>query len=145
MIQRIAFMTLAAAALLLGACVKYTDGPFMSLRSKQERVANNWKAGQVFRNNLDETDRYEVFGMNFTKAGRLTWQIQLRGQPLVETAAAWELASVKEQVKLTFDLKDPVTGETRLLFMDIRRLAENELWLQYLSEGDYYEVRLVDN
>ncbi|MEO0470188.1 MAG: hypothetical protein AAF206_11245, partial [Bacteroidota bacterium] len=83
--------------------------------------------------------------MSFTKSGRFSWRIQPMGaQAPVEVSADWEFASVKEQIKLTFDEKDPLTGETRLLFMDIIRLTEDELWLEYLTEGDYYRIRLKD-
>jgi hypothetical protein len=139
LLRAFAFLLWALAA---SACVKYEDGPWMSLRSKTARVANTWDADFVFRNQLDETIDYELYQLDFTKEGRLTWRIQPRGGTLAEIGAAWELASVNEQIKITFDAKDPLTGETRLLYADIRRLKENEMWLYFLQNGDYYELRL---
>ena len=81
--------------------------------------------------------------MIFTKEGRLTWVIQKTGQPEpIQITANWELANVKEAIKLTFDEKDPVSGETQLLFLDILRLTSKEMWLHFLTEGDYYDIRL---
>jgi hypothetical protein len=130
-------------ALLAVSCEsKYEDGPLLSLTSKKQRVVNLWKADFVFRNQLDETDKYGLYVMNFEDS-RLTWRTQLNGAPAeIQRGAAWEFAAVKEQIRLQFDEKDPVTGETQLLFLEIRRLKSDELWVTFLAEGDYYEVRL---
>lgn len=80
--------------------------------------------------------------MNFNKSGRLSWRVGIDGLDSQEILADWELASVDEQIKLTFDEKDPVSNETRLLYMDILRLEENSMWIRFLSEGDYYDIRL---
>ncbi|MEZ4829678.1 MAG: hypothetical protein R3C61_25845 [Bacteroidia bacterium] len=134
---------LLSFTVIFSGCRKYEDGPTISFLSKQSRVANDWRAEAVFRNDIDETKDFTVYAMTFSKAGRLTWTIQKEGQidPVIVTGD-WELASVKEQIKITFDAKDPVSGETRLLYMDILRLTEDALWLSFLTEGDYYDLRL---
>ena len=126
------------------SCRKYEDGPNFSLRSKEERVVNNWQAQSVFRNDLDETGQYTAFSMVFERNGRLTWVVDPDATDPVTVGASWELTSLNLQIKLTFDEKDPVSGETRLLYMDIRRLTETEMWLSYLFEGDYYDLKLKD-
>ncbi|MDX2247440.1 MAG: hypothetical protein SF052_11720 [Bacteroidia bacterium] len=139
----VTWVLLLTLSTILSSCRKYEDGPTISFLTKQSRVANDWRAAAVFRNDIDETTDFPVYAMTFSKAGRLTWTIQKEGQvdPVVVTAN-WELASVKEQIKITFDTKDPLSGETRLLYMDILRLTESELWVSFLSEGDYYDLRL---
>ena len=126
------------------ACRKYPDGPSISLISKKERVSNTWNAQQVFRNDIDRTTTYAVYRMEFTKSGRLTWTVQEVGGPEATITAFWELASSDRQIKITFDLPDPNTGETRLLYLDILRLKETEMWIEYLADGDEYQVRLEE-
>lgn len=133
---------LLSVMLLMTACRKYPDGPNFSFVSKEQRVVNNWVVDQLYRNDIEETGLYDSYTMVFTEGGRLTWTLDLRDVDPVVIAASWELASVKEQLKLTYDEKDPISGETRLLFMDIRRLTEDEMWLYFLTGGDYYLVRL---
>lgn len=133
---------LLSITILFSSCGKYPDGPSFSLSSKTSRISNAWTAVSVFRNDIDETEKFAVYAMALTKGGRATWIIQEEGQTIpAEASADWELANVKEAIKLTFDEKDPVSGETRLLFMDILRLTSDELWVRFLTEGDYYDVR----
>ncbi|GAB4421285.1 MAG: hypothetical protein OHK0039_35920 [Bacteroidia bacterium] len=136
----VVLLPVLALVLCFAGCRKYEDGPTMSLRSKQERVVNNWKAVAVYRNDLDETQQYEAYNMIFNKSGRLIWQIQPVGQALLETTADWELANVKEAIKLTYD-----NPADRLLYLDIMRLTEEEMWIHFLSiDGNYYDIRLED-
>ncbi|MEM6802860.1 MAG: hypothetical protein AAF696_15730 [Bacteroidota bacterium] len=128
-------------ATLSTACRKYEEGPNFSLRSKTERVSNDWNFQSLARNNIDESEDYERFNMVFTKEGRLSWTIKKVDQPEITVAGDWELASVNEQVKITFDDPD-INGETRLLFLDILLLEEEQIRFRYLSEGDFYNVFL---
>ena len=136
------WVILLSMAVLFSSCRKYEDGPTISFISKTERVSNNWKVVSLFRNDIDETNDWAKYNMNFTKEGKITWTTQLEGGTEVVQTGTWELASVKEQIKITFDEKDPVSGLTRLLYMDILRLTEDELWISFLTEGDYYDLRL---
>ncbi len=132
---------LMAVPMLFTGCRKYPDGPTISFRPKQERVANNWKATSIFRNNIDETNRYEVYDLSFNRAGTFSWTIKLDGAPADFTlTGTWEIASVDEQIRLEYD--DPSAGETRLLFMDILKLYEDEMWVGFISEGDTYDLKL---
>lgn len=128
--------------LALSGCRKYEDGPTISFQSKEARLADNWVARTLFRNDLDELDRYAVYNLILNRNGRMTWRIQPTGGDLVEVAGDWELANVNEAIRITFDEKDPVSGETRLLFMDIRRLTADEFWVNFTDiEGDNYDVQ----
>lgn len=140
--NRILLSLAIVSMLIVTGCRKYPDGPTISFIPKMNRISQNWVVDQIYRNDIEETDQYDLYGMNFTQGGRLTWTIDLRDIDPVAITGDWELASVKEQVKFTFDEKDPVSGETRLLYMDIRRLTQDQLWLYFLTDGDYYLVRL---
>ncbi len=141
--------------LTLSACRKYEDGPSVSFRSKAARITNVWKIQSLSRNNLDETDRYAFMTWNFqepntNKIGQLEWSYRMAGDSadIIFPPATWELATLKEQIKLTYaGVIDPIGPviETRLLYLDIRRLKEDEMWLEYRLDGDDYFVRLSPN
>jgi hypothetical protein len=141
------FPASAIAALLLGlimvsGCSRYEDGPTFSLTSREARVTNQWTISALFRNDIDETNQYLTYNMLFNEKGTLNWQIELDGGTFTEIGAKWELTSLDRQIKLTFDEPDPVSGEIRLLYMDIRRLTNDEMWLSFLQDGDYYDIQL---
>ncbi|MEM7654502.1 MAG: hypothetical protein AAF399_00105 [Bacteroidota bacterium] len=142
-----AFPGTAVAMFLLGlifisGCRRYEDGPTFSLTSREERVINQWTVESVFRNDIEETSDFLTYIMVFSSNGRLSWQTTLNGGDFVEIGAEWELTSLDRQIKLTFDDPDPISGETRLLYMDIRRLTNDEMWLSFLRDGDYYDLKL---
>ena len=45
-----------------------------------------------------------------------------------------------EQIRLEYT--DPSSSETRLLFMDLLKLQEDEMWVGFISEGDQYDLKL---
>ncbi len=150
------FLAVFALILMLAfaSCRKYDDGPTVSFRSKEARVENVWKVESISRNDLDESDLYQSITWNFQDAnsegvGQLEWTYRLEGDSAdVVFPATWELATLDEQIKLTYlDIVDPINSviETRLLYLDIRRLAEDEFWFEYKLDGDSYFVRLVPN
>ncbi|MEL6192489.1 MAG: hypothetical protein AAFR66_10580 [Bacteroidota bacterium] len=142
--KRLILPFLVIAGICLGACKKYEDGPVFSLRSKKERVANNWKAGLLSRNNLDELEEFSTFELDFSKGGSFEWRVQPASDSTVQTLSGnWEFAKVKESIKLTYAVDSLGTDSIRLLFMDIRRLKEDEMWLEYLWIDDQYFVQLV--
>lgn len=131
---------LMAAPLMFTGCRKYPDGPTISLLSREERVSNNWTAASIFRNNIDETTQWEVYDISFTKSGQFTWTIKPDGAPGLTLNGTWELATVDEQIRLEYT--DPSANETRLLFMDLLKLQEEEMWVGFISEGDEYDLKL---
>lgn len=132
---------LMSAPLMFTGCRKYPDGPTISFISKEERVSNTWTATSVFRNNIDETVKYETYDLAFTRSGTFTWTLKLDGAPAdVTLTGTWELASVKEQLRLEY--QDVAAGETRLLFMDVLKLKEDEMWVGFISDGDQYDLKL---
>ena len=134
------WVILLSMAFLFSSCRKYDDGPTFSLISKKERVANDWKTVTVFRNDIDETKEYPTYSINFGKKD-VTWKFQRSTDTNpTEITGTWELASVKEQIKISY----VVGSETRLQYMDILRLTETELWVSYLRDGDYFDIRLKD-
>jgi hypothetical protein len=142
-IYRFSASLLLVVTLALSGCQKYEDGPTFSLQSREGRVTGNWVAELVSRNEIEETSEYAVFNVQFSENGRMTWRTQTFAVPvLVEVGASWELANLDEEIKVTFDQVDPVSGETRLLYLKIQRLTKTELWFDYQISGDRWRVRL---
>lgn len=132
---------LMSAPLMFTGCRKYPDGPTISFISKEERVSNTWSATSIFRNNIDETVQYETYDLTFTRSGTFSWTVRPAGATIdVTLSGTWELASVKEQIRLEYF--DEVAAETRLLFMDILKLKEDEMWVGFISDGDQYDLKL---
>lgn len=123
-------IALLAVSLLFG-CQRYEDGPVISFKSRTTRVENNWKANVFSRNDLNELDQYEYMNVAITGT-QFTWQAKPIGEDTVYTFdATWELASLDRQIKTTF--LSPVTNEEALLYFDIFRLKDDELWLEYVG------------
>lgn len=138
----ILWIVVLGLTMALSSCRKYEDGPTFSLTSKTERVVNSWTAQSLFRNDIEETSQFLAFTMDFARNGRFTWTSTREGIDPITVGATWELTDLNNQIKLTFDDLDPISGETRLLYMDIRRLTQTELWVTYLFEGDYFDLKL---
>ncbi|MFK7970843.1 MAG: hypothetical protein AB8F95_10770 [Bacteroidia bacterium] len=126
------YLTIALLAVsLLFGCKRYEDGPVISFKSRTERVQNEWKANVFSRNDLNELDQYEY--MNVTvDADRFVIEAKFLNEDSVyRFDAAWELASLDRQIKTTFP--STVTNEDALLYFDIFKLKEDELWLEYVG------------
>lgn len=127
----------------LGGCQTYEDGPLLSLRSKRARVVNNWQPYLISRNDLDERAEYTRFELDFTDGGEFSWRSQTIDGDTTALDGTWELSSANRQIKLTYLVPaDSVSVKERLLYMDILRLKEDDLWLDYFHEGDYHSLRL---
>lgn len=129
---------------LFESCRKYEDGPTISFRSREERVANTWTATVLTRNTIDETNKYETYTMKFGKGGKFTWTKKLFGENQEVISADWELFRVDQEIKITLDDPDPISGERLSYSFEIRKLKETEMWLHFLMFGDEWDVQLVE-
>ena len=147
--MRFIIFSLIAALFLttFSACRRsYEDGPTISFHSREERVLNTWKAKQVLRNDYDDTHLYSHFEMTFEKGGatvgggNYSWTIQYATDtttPPPTTTSLWFLTSKDRQIKL--NTSDP----NKVLYMDIVRLYQTEMWVKYQIENDYYFVKFI--
>ena len=131
-----------ASSFLFGACRKYSDGPNFSFIPREARIANNWQGESISRNTIQEVTLYETYSMNFLDNGVMLWTTKKVGEDLVERTGKWRLASADEEIELEFDAANSPTGETRLLFLEIRRLTSNNMWVNFFWENDEWEVQL---
>lgn len=118
---------LITTAFAFQSCDDYPDGPLVSLTSKTERVANDWKVGEALDEGTNITSEYEKYELSLTKGGEanLTANYKFLGiQYEFTTTGTWEFLS--NETKLSFDFEnDDADGVYEIL-----RLKEDEMWLK---------------
>lgn len=126
--RKLHFAILMASALFilgpLTSCKKYEDGPYISLRSKTERVANTWKAERVTDNGEDKTSDYSDFRITLTKGGDYT--ITPGGTFSISSSGTWSFINDKDDIQT---ISKPVLGMSTTNTYKILKLKENEMWL----------------
>jgi hypothetical protein len=130
-------MALVAAATFT-SCQKYDDGPFFSLRTREERIANTWKVEKAMNGDNDITSSFEQYELKLKKNrdATLTAQYALGSLSFeFATSGTWDFENSSEDVR--FDFENDAADET----YEILRLKETELWLRE-KDGDL-ELRLV--
>ncbi|MDZ4668396.1 MAG: hypothetical protein SGJ00_10985 [bacterium] len=123
------FLYSAIAILLftLNGCKKYPDGPVISLRSKAERVANNWKVSKVLDDGKDVTSDYNKYELTLTKGSEanLTAKYVVFGNTFeFSTDGTWAFVSNNEKLSFNFD-NNAADGVYQIL-----KLEEEEMWLK---------------
>lgn len=129
---------LAVAGLFIAATVmscekKYDDGPAISLRSKEARVANTWKIEKAYRDGEDATADYDEYTLKMTKGGdaELTAVYSWGGFSFeYETNGTWAFQNDAKELKLDFE------DDGADINYQILRLAEKELWLREVGGED---------
>lgn len=128
-------------ALLVGSaltgCKKYDDGPTFSLRSREERIANNWRIERAMEGGNDVTSAFEQYDLRLTKDGdaSLTATYTVFGTDFsFTTNGTWSFENKDEDLRLDFE--DDGADEV----YQILRLKEKELWLR--EKGDDLELHL---
>ena len=120
------------------SCKKYEEGPFISFRSKKERVANTWKIDKAYENGQETTGSYDQYRLYMSKDGDASLTSIYSTSNFTaefETDGTWMFVNNKENIQ--FDYQDDDADET----YQILKLKENELWLR--EKGGEVELRLV--
>ena len=146
--RRIYLILLAVSMLFTSAyltgCEKYPDGPSISFTSREARVTNNWEAILISKNDIDIKQDFDYINMDFAENGNFTWTFKLPDDPTVYkfegSNPVWELATLDEQIKISYF--DNSVGDNRLLYFTILRLTSDELWINYIDNGDQMSLRL---
>lgn len=121
------------------SCKKYEDGPYVSFKSREERITNNWTVEKAYRDGQDVTDAYmaEYPGLTwqFEDNKNATRTINVLGEK-VNTNGKWTLQSDDEE--LAIFLSNPLYAEN--IVWVIKRLTTTQLWVMYTIDGVIYEV-----
>lgn len=136
------FAALIGMAAFFTGC-KYEEGPFLSLRSKKERVANTWKIESAIEQDGDDvTAAYDGHVLVLTAEGDLTWTGTWLLLPFT-SEGNWNFTVDNENVQFQYDsiFSFPFNDEDEF---QILKLKEDELWLMDM-DGDKTEFHLVPN
>lgn len=117
---------------LVHSCKKYEDGPAISLRSRTERISNQWKVDNYKVNGTDFTSLVSSYVETFSKSGAYSysWSI-LNGE------GTWAFQNNDMEVKLTGDSEQT----SRTLY--ILKLQEKEFWYYYMDGDDKHEFHMI--
>ena len=122
----------------LSSCKKYDDGPAISLRSKKERIANDWRIDKAFDNGNDVTNSFDQYEVSFSKEGsaNLTAHYSFFGIDYdYTTSGTWDLENNNEKIRVDYET-DAADANYFIL-----RLKEKELWVR--EEGTNLELHLI--
>lgn len=111
----------------LFSCRKYQDGPWMSVRSKTERVCNKWKISAGYKLYFGLT---EIESLEFKKNGEYIMEIADAGSHSPFISGSWTFHKEKEEIvrylpAFTYrHFNLPENYDT----IQILRLKEKEFW-----------------
>lgn len=122
----------------LSSCQKYPDGPMLSLRTRTERVANDWKISQALENGKDVTSDYTKYelGLSHNGSASLTATYKLFEMSYeFTTSGTWSFVDSDKKISFVFD-KSSANGVYEIL-----KLKEVEMWLK--SDDGKVELHFV--
>lgn len=114
------------------SCSKYEDGGLISLRSKTDRLSNQWKVENYKVNDTDYTSLVSSYVETFSKNGSYSYS-----WTLLNGEGTWAFQNKDMEVKLTGGSAQ--TSRTLYLL----KLEEKELWYYYMDGNDKHEYHMV--
>jgi hypothetical protein len=133
-IKNLSFAILLAALISLPAqsCKKYPDGPFISFRTRTERVAQTWKIESAKRNGSDYTSSVSTYIEAYTKGGSYSYSWYIMGG-----TGTWAFQnSYKEILVSEVNVRSSRT-------LTILRLEKKSFWYYYMDGSDKYEFHMI--
>lgn len=131
---------IALPLLILAGCGKYEDGPALSLRTKKERVCNNWQVSSAYQNGNDRTSEFNAafagYMLDIRKDDTYSLSFSPFGIGSVQDNGRWEFTSDKMQIRL-------IDSDGDVSQYIILRLKEKEFWVRFTDNGNEWEVHLV--
>jgi len=118
--KRIITLVVLAVFILIGtsSCKKYEEGPMISLRTKTQRLAGEWKLDKATQDGVDITNSLPELKMTIEKDGAYVLTNNATDFP-----GSWSFDSKKEHVLFKQD------GSNTEDKYKIIRLKHKELWL----------------
>ncbi|HEY1039599.1 MAG TPA: hypothetical protein VGF30_09360 [Bacteroidia bacterium] len=115
------------------SCKKYPDGPGFSVRTRKERVTNDWKVENYKINDRDFTSLVSAYTESYTKNGGYAY---FWGS--ASGSGSWEFQNHDEEIKLTG------TDDHASRRLYILKLEEKQFWYYYMDGSDRCELHLIE-
>lgn len=119
---------------------KYPDGPFISLQSKEARIAGTWDFEKVTENGEDRTNDYSSFNWTFTEDNDATAAAEISPNVFVELNGTWALLQKGEIFQTTLAGSFLGVPVSQVNEYTILRLTKDEFWVR--NEDDNAEFQL---
>lgn len=120
------------STVLFEGCTKYDEGPFISFRSRPERVANTWKVDNYKLNDNDYTSLVTDYRETFSKDGNYSYNWGSSAG-----TGTWSFQNKDREIKLV----GISNQEDHIIF--IVKLEEKEFWYYYMDGSDKHEFHMI--
>ncbi len=132
------FFSLLAMTLVFSSCGKYNEGPFISLKSKEKRIATSWKLDKMIVDGKDKKLKEDLLIqediITMAKDGAFTFKTTNIIGGISEGKGKWEFIQDDTKIKLAID-----GGSTTDL--TILKLSSKEFWFTYKEGTSVIEQR----
>jgi hypothetical protein len=134
-------LTVVASVLMLTSCSPYEEGPAISLRSRTERLCNEWRLTRLYINGTEQTlssfDQQTT--LEFKDNGTINYSYAVMDSTaiVITGSGTWEFNDDETEVFTTITY---TLGGTEKDTFKILRLKEEELWLENNEDGDVVET-----
>lgn len=142
--MKIKNLILISALMLIFTSCKYEEGPAVSLRSKEERLCNEWKIDKKLTNGVENTLTEAELQtiVEFKKGGDYSITVPILGVYVVFNGT-WEFYDNKEKIITTYEANVLGTNVMQKDTSKILRLMEKELWLEGKDSTDIVEIHYI--
>ena len=134
-------LTVLASILMLTSCSPYEEGPAISLRSRTERLCNEWRLTRLYINGTEQTlssfDQQTT--LEFKDNGTVNYSYAVMESTAIGITGSgtWEVNDGQNEVFTTITY---TLGGTEKDTFKILRLKEEELWFENNEDGDVVET-----
>lgn len=134
MLKLKSIILLSAVLFTFASCSKYEEGPAISLKTKKNRITNEWQLDEYYENGeLSKLDDDEKSILDIQKDGKF----EVRDDGWVDSGE-WDFTSDKTKLILTYP--------DEAISLEILKLKSNELWLrERWDENEYDDYHLISN
>lgn len=134
-------LTVVASVLMLTSCSPYEEGPAISLRSRTERLDNEWRLTRLYINGTEQTlsSFDQLTTLEFEDNGTVNYSYAVMDSTaiVITGSGTWEFNNDQTEVFTTITY---TLGGTEKDTFKILRLKEEELWFENNEDGDVVET-----
>lgn len=134
-------LTVVASVLMLTSCSPYEEGPAISLRSRTERLDNEWRLTRLYINGTEQTlssfDQQTTLEFEDNGTVNYSYAVMDSTAIVITGSGTWEFNDDQTEVFTTITY---TLGGTEKDTFKILRLKEEELWFENNEDGDVVET-----